>query len=151
MVVGGRRGAAADAGASRGATAAAVVERGALGGLPLAAAAAKEPERVITVDDCSKGRFLGVRIPPDAAAPLLLLLLVGVEAFGSGVVIAPRPRAGVAASINAVVVIADFCLGVASLPPDSSAERRVVRPDAAAAPFSALGSTAETTDAAKII
>lgn len=108
----------------------------------VAAAAAKGPERVMTVDDCSRGRFLGVRMPPEAA-PLLLTLVVlaGVEAVafveeGAIVgIIAPRPRAGVIFAATA-----DFCLGVASFwPPESRAERLVVRPDAA---FSALGSAA---------
>ena len=93
----------------------------------------------MTVDDCSRGRFLGVRIPPEAAPRLLrLVVLAGVEAAafvkGANVgIIAPRPRAGVIFAATA-----DFCLGVASFwPPESRAERLVVLPDAA---FSALGS-----------
>ena len=93
----------------------------------------------MTVDDCSKGRFRGVRIPPEAAP--LAEELAGVDATvvegAIGVVIAPRPRAGV------IAATAGFCFGVAStfVPPESRAERLVVRaPDTA---FSAsLGSSA---------
>ena len=101
----------------------------------------------MTVDDCSKGRFLGVRAPPEAAAADVealprLLLLAGVDAAGGGAAtlpgIAPRPRAGVAA----IIVAADFPLGVASLAPESSAERRVVLP---ATVDASLGSVAATT------
>ena len=153
---GGRRGEAAAAreGALRGRAFAAAVaalaaaEEGGGGGAPAAAAA--EPERVMTVDDCRRGRFLGVRIPPEAAPPpLLLVVLAGVEAVMAAfveVIIAPRPRAGV--NFGAFAATADFCLGVASFwPPESRAERLVVRPGAA---FSALGSAFVAVEAVKV-
>jgi len=122
------------------AAAAAVALAGALGGLPLGRAAA-DAESLMTVPDCSSGRFLGVRTPPEAAAEVLLAGVDAAEALAALAFaenIAPRPRAGVIEAI-AVAARADFWPGVASFAPESRTERLVVRADAA---FAALGSVA---------